>query len=66
MTVTLPQGCKRPGFTTLCLLPQADLERLAEELTAAQDARQSVTAQQERLSKALHAAKQQVTLAPPC
>jgi hypothetical protein len=39
---------------------QAELERLAEELTTAQDARQAAAAQQERLSTALHAAKQQV------
>lgn len=47
----------------LCLDPQAKVEHLAEELAAAQDARQLAAAQQERLSKALHAAKQQVTWA---
>ncbi len=43
-----------------CLDLQAEVERLTEEVMAAQDAGRSAAAQQERLSKALHAAKQQV------
>lgn len=39
---------------------QAEVERLAEELAAAQEASQAAAGQQGRLHKALHAAKQQV------
>lgn len=57
------QFCSSGSLTLKAgLSPQAELERLTEELSAVQDARQAAAAQQERLSKALHAAKQQVKL----